>query len=342
MRQHHPEPPAVSLEEKVAFLRRPESYADRPRAVDVRETHMSWVFLTDRFAYKLKKPVRYSFLDFSTLAARALFCREEVRLNRKLAPDVYLGTLPLRRTAEGALDLSGAGSVVEWLVQMVRLPADGMMDRRIAAGRLSKPDVILLGETLGKFYAAQPPEPIGVDDHVERLARAIEENASGPMQANGTTFATAARDVAKRQLDYLGRRRWRFAARLDERRVVEGHGDLRPEHVALNGIPRLIDCLEFNRDFRVVDPAEELAFLAIECELLGAAWVGGVLFESYGRVCRDEVPPDLIVFFKTYRACIRARLCAWHADEPGPLGAPGWLRRAHAYLELAATYAAQL
>jgi aminoglycoside phosphotransferase family enzyme len=342
MQEHRPEPPAASLEEKIAFLRRPEAYADRPAAVDVRETHMSWVFLTDRFAYKLKKPVRYSFLDFSSLEARAFFCGEEVRLNRRLAPEVYLGALPLCRAAGGALNLSGAGQVVEWLVHMVRLPADTMMDRRIAAGRLTTEDVARLGETLARFYAGLPPEAIAAGAYIDRLSRAIEENASGPLQANGATFAKAAREVAERQLGHLERRRPQFTARLDHGRIVEGHGDLRPEHVCLDGVPRIIDCLEFNRDFRVLDPAEELAFLAIECELLGADWVGDALFETYARVRGDEIPPDLVVFFKTYRACLRARLCAWHADEPGALGAKGWLQRAHAYLALAARYAAQL
>ncbi len=127
-----------SLADKVAHLRRPESYPGRPQRVEAIETHMSWVFLTDRHAYKLKKPIRYDRLDFSTPERRRFYCQEEVRLNRRLAASVYLGTPALTRDARGALTLGGTGRPVEWLVHMRRLPEhltlEHLLSRRPVVG----------------------------------------------------------------------------------------------------------------------------------------------------------------------------------------------------------------
>ena len=129
------------LSEKVAFLRRPEAYASRPPSVELKETHMSWLFLTDRYVWKLKKPVRYDYLDFSTVEARKADCELEVKLNRRLAPDVYLGVVSLVSDPHGRMQLGGEGQVVDWLVMMRRLPVDRMLDAAIYAHTVSREDV---------------------------------------------------------------------------------------------------------------------------------------------------------------------------------------------------------
>jgi len=144
-------------EEKVAFLSRPLSYPHGPMAVEVKETHMSWVFLAGTLAYKLKMPVSDPFLDFTTLEARRVNFLEEVRLNSRLAAGVYLGTLPLCATAAGELFLQAAGETVDWLVCMNRLPADLMLDERIANGCLSRGEVEHAAERLMQFYLKLPP-----------------------------------------------------------------------------------------------------------------------------------------------------------------------------------------
>jgi len=130
------------LEAKVRALRDPATYPEAPRAIEVRETHMSWVFLTERHVYKLKKPVRYDFLDFSTFEKRRADCEAEVRLNRRFAPDVYLGIVALTADAHGALRLNGEGEAIEWLVKMRRLPDEHMLDQRIRAGRLDNAEIV--------------------------------------------------------------------------------------------------------------------------------------------------------------------------------------------------------
>ncbi len=336
MNAAEPRTPAAEpcLDDKVAFLRRPSAYATEAR-VDVRETHMSYVFLTDAEAYKLKRPVRYPFLDFSTLAARERHCRAEVELNRRLAPDVYLDVVPLTRASDGALALGGAGTVVDWLVRMRRLPAGRMLDALIPARRLEARDLAPLAEILAEFYASAPRAGITAAEDLALLAHEHEQNMDVLRLPRFALAATelAAIDAAIRR--FLEQRRELLAARVAAGRVIEGHGDLRPEHVCLTDPPRVIDCLEFNRELRLVDWADEIAFLGLECALLGAPWVGAALHAPIAARLGDDVPPTLTGFYTALRACLRARLAVAHLLEPDPRDGARWLPRARAYLRAA-------
>ena len=173
----------VSTAEKVAFLGSPEAYPYRPHRVDVTETNMSWVFIAGDRVYKLKKPVRYPFLDFRTLAAREANCREEVRLNRRLAPDDF-GVVPLTKKRADGLALDGRGEVVDWLVEMRRLPEGLMLDRAILEHTVERDRgdlrIDAVASLLIAFYRACPPADIAPSTYVERFAHehAINEACS--------------------------------------------------------------------------------------------------------------------------------------------------------------------
>ncbi|MGD2076506.1 MAG: hypothetical protein PVG38_16520, partial [Gammaproteobacteria bacterium] len=143
---------SVPTAQKVRFLREPAAYPDDPGDIEVKETHMSWVFLGERFVYKLKKPVRRAFLDFSTLEARRRNCQREVQLNRRLAERVYMGTVTLRVQGDGGLGLGGKGSIVDWLVKMRRLPSDRMLEAAIVNDTLAPQDVLRFCRVLTDFY----------------------------------------------------------------------------------------------------------------------------------------------------------------------------------------------
>ena len=329
----------VDLAGKLDFLRRPQSYPDRPARVDAIETHMSWVFLTERFAYKLKKPVRLPFLDFSTLGARKHACEESLRLNRRLAPDVYVGVVPLCRRAGGELSLEDDGEPVEWLEKMRRLPADSMLDRAIAARTVGVEHVRRFSRVLAAFYRDAAAESIAPDAYRARLRDDIEDNHAAltePMWQLPRTRLIALLDAQKGALE---RHAALFDARVAQRRIVEGHGDLRPEHVCLLDAPVIIDCLEFNRRLRILDAADELAYLALECEHLGAPWIGALVFETYADDSGDWPPPEIIAFYKAYRAVLRAKLAIWHLRDHPPSTRAHWLQRTHDYLALAERYA---
>lgn len=327
--------PGPGLDAKVAFLREPSSYPGHPFQVQALETHMSWVFLADGYVYKLKKPVRYELLDFRTLQARHQFCAAEVVLNRRLAPDVYLGLATLTCDRNAHLGIDRHGRVVDWLVHMRRLPAERMLDYVLVHGTLAEGDLDRLARRLAAFYSALPAEACDGAAYREQFRRKIESNRRG---LGSPVFALPAghvRTLAAAQLAALER----LGGLLDERvrggHIVEGHGDLRPEHVCLGEPIAIIDCLEFARALRVVDVADELGFLALECERLDAASAGHELLERYCSLSGEPIPAPLLHFYQSCRAASRALITARHLLDERFRHSPHWLRRAGRYLQLA-------
>ena len=323
------------LAAKVAFLSRPESYAEPSRTVVTVETHMSWVFLLDQHAYKLKKPVRLPYLDFSTEALRRAACTDEVRLNRRLASDVYLAAVPLTFTAGHALAIEGAGRIVDWLVRMRRLPAERMLDRMIAARTLTADDVGRVVRRLAAFYRACAPIPTSAEAYLQRFAAGIGENLRELARPAYGLAAADVEDLCERQRAALDRHADALAARARAGRIVEAHGDLRPEHVCIEAEPQVIDCLEFSLDLRSLDPVDELGFLTLECERLAAGWVHARVFAAFAEATADTPSPALVAFYQSYRAAIRAKIAAWHLNDDGIHAPAKWTARAADYIALA-------
>lgn len=328
--------PRISLDAKVVVLLTPDVYPEHPRLIEAIETRLSWIFLTERHAYKLKKPKRLSYLDFTTLAARRSNGLAEIRLNRRLAPDVYLGLVGLFVGPEGSFRVGGhpgrRDAVVDWLVRMVRLPQQRRLDERIRAGVLTPADVEGLGHRLSDFYRSGRPEPMAPDDYQRRFEDGIRGNLDVIVPRVTGPLAERAGHAAAMQTAFLAEHGALLRARAAEGRIVEGHGDLRPEHIFLDGTPRIIDCLEFSRDLRLLDPMDELAYLALECERLGAAQVGDAIVDLYRTRSGDAADPRLIAFYRSFRASLRARLAAERLDM-APAGRCGdWLARTDSYL----------
>lgn len=328
----------MHIEEKIAFLRQPGNYPDKPKRIEVVETHMSCVFLTENFAYKLKKPVRYNFLDFSTLEARQKDCEWEVSLNRRLAGQVYLDTVPLTIQGDGSLQLDGEGRVVDWLVQMRRLPADRMLDTAIREGTVDAEDVQNVSQVLADFYRFSHPLFISPAEYRRRFEEDIQSNL---VELRDSRYA-----LPKAQLDRLEAAQKRFLAEqgsfLEQRardgRIIDAHGDLRPQHICLTAPPVIIDCLEFNREFRILDPMDELAYLSMECERLGASHIGEEILAHYREAVGDTCPIELIGFYKVFRACLRAKIAVWHIADHQVQDYQRWLHLAQTYLDLAERY----
>ena len=341
---------APSTDEKVRFLSTRASYAERSACIEVKQTHMSWLFLTDMTVYKLKKPVVYPFLDFRSLQARAADCRDELILNRRLAPSVYQGLSclllrPDRRLAlVDASDMPDkrAGEVVEWLVRMRRLPDELTLERAIRARQLTAADLASVGIVLAAFYLPLAPSAVTEDEHVALLKsqHALNVEMLGrPRFALDPALLTRVLPALQR---WIENESTLLRVRVRQGRVIEGHGDLRPEHVFLTDPPVVIDCLEFNRPLRLVDWADEIAFLGLECARLGAHGVGPSLRAQLERALGDPVPDRLFDFYGAFRACMRARLALAHLIEPEPPTSDKWPRLAREYLELAAAAAGRM
>ena len=327
---------------KVDSLSKPQSYSEAPAEIERIETHMSWIFLAGPHAYKLKKAVHYPFLDFSSVTARRRDCLEELRLNRRLAPTVYLGVVPLTREADGTLMVDGQGEPVDWLVRMRRLPAPRMLDTAMAAGKVPEAELDAVVRLLADFYHSQPTEPVTAEAYRHALERDVRANRQVLLEPQYGLKDGLVEPMIGAQLALLRTEPQLFDQRVAEGRIVEGHGDLRPGHIYLGPPPQIIDCLEFNRELRIADPLDELGYLAMECSLRKREAVGLYLIERYAELSGDPAPPRLLAFYQSRRACLRARLCLRHLmSAEGPADA-AWRSRAGDYLTLARNYALAL
>jgi aminoglycoside phosphotransferase family enzyme len=331
----------LSLADKVAFLSRPGVYAHPVDAVILRETHMSWVFLAGDRVYKLKKPVRFPYLDFSSLDRRAAACRAEVSLNRRLAPDIYIGVAPLTLSTGGP-SIGGAGVIADWLVVMHRLDERWALEQVLRERRLDTSQLDRLVATLVHFYRRARPVFLSAGAHLSRWSEYLMANRRALLDARFGLPSALIQRVDRIQRRFLAEHRSILEARVLRHHIVDGHGDLRPEHIWLNAEVRIIDCLEFNARLRDVDPFDEIAYLDLECERLGAAWAGRYIKTRIERGLNDDLPAALFHFYRSYRAMLRARLAIAHLAEPAPRTPEKWPRRARAYLSIAARDAGRL
>lgn len=328
----------VALESKVAFLRQPTSFPDPAYRVEAIETHMSWVFLTDGYAYKLKKPVCNEALDFCTVEARRRYCEEEVRLNRRLAGDVYIGIVALSIDALGHLQLGESGAIIDWLIKMRRLPVQHMLDYAIRNKTVRAQDIRRVAVRLARFYRECDPAAVDTAAYRAAFLRDIDRNQQELTRPEYRLPGQQVHHLSRMQRFILNDKAEWFDARVRAGKIVEGHGDLRPEHVCLEPEIAVIDCLEFSRDLRIVDPADELGFLALECERLGAAQSGELLLQVYSETSGDWPDMALMHFYQGFRAVLRARIAIRHLDEEKFRYSAEWRRRASDYLQLAQKY----
>jgi aminoglycoside phosphotransferase family enzyme len=314
---------SLALEAKVAFLR---SLCGRND--EAIETHFAWVFLIGDRAWKLRKPVRRDTMDYRSLEARRLDALEDIRLNRRLAPDIYLGAVPLTQIANGGLAIRGPGEVVDWLVCMRRLDRTRLLDAQLALGPVNPEALRPVVRLLADFYRSATPAINDGPAFVARVERQVEANH----EVLATVGVAGVEALVARQREFTAKRRSLLAQRAADGCVVEAHGDLRPEHVYVGDSPAVIDCLEFDRELRVLDRAEELSFLHLECARIGDEVTGRALLRGCLAQLADHATDALLHFYRSHRATSRAKLYAWRASEPD-VGTPcEWLDRTAEYV----------
>lgn len=324
----------------IEALMRPDAYPHPADPVEHIETHISHVFLAGAFAYKLKKPIDLGFLDFSTLERRRRCCEEELRLNRRLAPDLYLGVVAVTGTAI-APRIGGPGPVQEYAVQMRRFPQEALLDRQELSGEL----IDRLAEDVAEFHARLP-----VADTESRFG--TPEAVLAPMIENLVQIRACAlepypRDCLER-LETWTRGRWHALIPMIERRrrngyVRECHGDMHRGNIALvDGEIRIFDAIEFNPLLRWIDTASEIAFLIMDLEESGAAPLARRFLNRYLERNGDYELLSLLDFYKVYRALVRAKVMAIRLGQAGRDPAQQVLDRGtcRRYLELAESYTA--
>lgn len=326
---------APTLEDKVRFLSGPDAYGWGAGTVESVETHWSWVFIVDRRVFKLKKPLRRPWIDLTDIGARESNCREELRLNRRLTNGVYRMVVPLMQTSEGNLTLEADGEIVDWLLEMKRLPGSQMLDTLLSRREVSGDDIAAVGRRLVRFYASLPGQVDSGQLYLEHLRTEAEENRRVLGSAEIGMHFDAVRRILDQVDDHLGVVTPLIEERISRSRIVEGHGDLRPEHVCVTRPIQIFDCLEFDRSMRILDPYDEVNYLGLECAFAGAGWIRPQLLEVLDHEFGDRPPQRLMTFYSAFRATLRARICIAHLDDDIPMEPERWPGEASAYLRLA-------
>jgi uncharacterized protein len=297
-------------------LARPEAYpAPRPTTIHLITTHISWVFITDRDVWKLKRPVDYGFLDYTTLDRRRHFCHEEVRLNSRLAPDVYLGVVPVRLD-KGRHSFISGGTVVDYAIRMRRLPETANAESLLRHGHLTHQHLSRLAGRLAAFYAASPPASSWGSGDVLRAN--VEENFAQVRPFIGRFVAPETFEAVRTwQLGCLARDANAFETRQEQGRIRDGHGDLRLEHVYFESDePVVIDAIEFNERFRVADVAADVAFLAMELDARSRPDLAASFLAAFAMESADYDLYAVVDFYLSYRAWVRGKVTSFLAADP--------------------------
>lgn len=306
---------AMDLVRLIEALSKPTAYPDPPGEVQIRQTHISVVFLAGRHAYKIKKPVALGFLDFRTLETRRHFCAEEVRLNRRLAPEVYQGVVPVTRSGDG-LRFGGEGEAIEWAVQMERLPEEATLLNRLRRRELDASQVERLAQRIAAFHRAAETSPrIAAFTRFDSVAGNVRDNLDVPLADVDTMVR---RSVLKRLRCRMEQTLAQLRPQIESRAACsiprDTHGDLRLEHIYLFPEKQppddlvVIDCIEFNERFRLADPVSDMAFLVMDLMFEGRRDLARVFAEAYFQAADDEEGRELLPLYTAYRSTVRAKV----------------------------------
>lgn len=330
----------VPLSDKVRALQSPDAWPHATGSIEIIETHFAWVFLAGDYAYKLKKIMGNAAMTHQSLAVRRQLCERELHLNRRLAPTIYLDVVPLTMDSNRRMRIDAAGDAVDWLIRMRRLERNWFLDRNWHSPLVNADTLQRLILMLVEFYQRQSPEQWDVAAYCNRLKAQVNDNERELTSPELGLSSEIIRTLTERQRKFMEQSAQLLGQRALGGKIIEVHGDLRPEHIYLGTPMCVIDCLEFDRDLRLMDPLEELAFLLVECSVAGAAWIGHDLIAAYQRLCNDNAPDALLNFYVSHRAATRAKIVAWHLLDPQFRDRADWRAIAGQYLHLALSHLA--
>lgn len=306
----------------VRFLVDRKSYPEHPGRVRLIQTHASWVTLLPRSVYKVKKPVKLGFLDFSTIEKRRRFCEHEVALNRRLAPGIYLGVVPVAKGRAG-LAFGGPGRVVDYAVKMRRLSASHFMSHLLRRGKITTRHLDRVVAALVAYYRAHPSSPeIARWGRIGIIRKDANENTRQTRPFVGRTISPAALEaIDTYNKGFLRRNGPLFAARMRDGKIRDCHGDLHLEHIHLG--PKQVtiyDCIEFNERLRLIDIANDVAFLAMDLDFHGRPDLGRYFATRMAAELHDPDALRLLDFYKCYRACVRGKVDSLRSVATGLTG----------------------
>ncbi|MFP3879791.1 MAG: AAA family ATPase [Dehalococcoidia bacterium] len=308
----------TQLSEVAEALLDPAAYPEPPGDIELVQTQMSFLFLTDNYVYKVKKRVNLGYLDYTTIENRRVFCHKEVELNRRLSPEVYLAVVPISRDNRQIM-VEGKGKAIDYAVKMRRLPQERMMDVLLAQNGVSPEMVARVAEKLVDFHSrAQTNQTISNFGRLKVIRQNTQENFSQTEKYIGRTISQEKYACIRLYTtDFIRDKADLFGLRVDKGKIRDCHGDLHAAHICFTNGISIYDCIEFNDRFRYGDVASEVAFLAMDLDHSGRADLSRHFVSAYVQASRDQGLSDVLKFYKCYRAYVRGKVNSFKLDDAG-------------------------
>jgi aminoglycoside phosphotransferase family enzyme len=328
----------------VEALMKPEAYGEDPGSIELVQTHISFVFLTRNFVYKVKKAVNFGFLDFTTLEKRRFFCEKELELNRRLCRDMYLEVVPINKSY--VIKIKGEGETVEYAVKMKRMPQEKMLSRLLEENKVDDKLVDNIAKTIAEFHAkAETNSRISEFGSLTIIEINWKENFEQTEEYIGKTIpAEVFKQIRERLNAFMKRNARLFEKRIAEDRIRDCHGDIHSDNIFVADQIYIFDAIEFNERFRYSDVAADIAFLAMDLDFKERTDLSNSFVKEYVEYSGDQELMRLLPFYKCYRAYVRGKVVSFKLKDPNVRSKEKNTaqKEAKAYFKLAATYAKML
>jgi hypothetical protein len=325
----------------VEALMKPEAYDEEPGQIELIQTHISFVFLTRNFVYKVKKAVDLGFLDFTTLEKRRFFCEKELELNRRLCGDMYLEVVPINRS--NGIKIKGAGETVEYAVEMKRMPQESMMSKLLEENKVDDRLVDRIAKIIADFHSkAETNKRISEFGSLATVETNWKENFEQTEEFVGKTISMKDfKRIRERVEDFMKRNVPLFEKRMAEGRVRDCHGDIHSGNIFVTDGIYIFDAIEFNERFRYSDVAADVAFLAMDLDFRERSDLSDFFVERYIKYFEDQELTKLLPFYKCYRAYVRGKVTSFKLKDPsvGSEDKNSAMKEAKAYFKLSLAYA---
>jgi aminoglycoside phosphotransferase family enzyme len=328
----------------VKALRKPEAYDEEPGRIDVKQTHISYIFLTRKFVYKVKKVVNLGFLDFTTLEKRQLFCKKEFVLNRRLCGDMYLEVVPINKA--DFIKINGEGEIVEYALKMKRLPEEKIMTKLLEENKVDERLIDRIAKIIAEFHSkAKTSKSISEFGSLSIIETNWKENFEQTLEFIGKTILPKSYQLIRERVDaFIKNNAIFFEKRVTENHIRDCHGDIHSGNIFITDKIYIFDAIEFNDRFRYSDVAADVAFLAMDLDFKERGDLSNFFVERYVNYSGDQELLQLLSFYKCYRAYVRAKVISFKLNDSSVDSEEkrAAIKEAKAYFELAAIYAEQL
>ncbi|MGA2680234.1 MAG: phosphotransferase [Candidatus Bathyarchaeia archaeon] len=321
-----------------------EAYPEDTGKIELIQTHISFVFLTKEFVYKVKKAVNFGFLDFSTLQKRQFFCQKELDLNRRLCPEIYLKVVPINKS--NTIKIEGDGETIEYALKMKRLPQEAIMTRLLSKNKVGSKVIDELAKIIAMFHQnAQSSGAINEFGSLKIIKVNWDENFTQTEKYKNQTIPGAEYELLEEKVNkFVKSNKALFEDRVKRGKIRDCHGDLHSGNIFITDKICIFDAIEFNDRFRYSDVASDVAFLAMDLDFQQRSDLADYLVERYIAYSKDQELTKVLPFYKCYRAYVRGKVISFKLDDPSVSNKEkaGAAKEAQAYFKLAAEYAKKM